>query len=371
MKLRKLNYSEHFVNNEKRNPWTLKNLILGDFNLIVGKNSTGKSRTLNTIANLANKVILANQIGISTGEWDITFETQDKKEFNYSLTLSNKKIIKEKITIDSKVILDRDSDKAEITQGRKKEIVNPPQDKLVLQVRRDTVAYPFFEDLIDWASNAHYFNFSTMEPNMIEVLVRSEGGLMKFPNLNVFPSLLDKMSEENIRTIVNDYKEIGFEIENASTEKVEQLDLPIEAKIVKITENGLSYPLKQFEMSSGLIKAFAQLVIIQHLLIENKGKDITLIIDDLCEGLDFERATSYAKILLKKLKGTNIQVIATTNDRFLMNTIDVKHWNILLRNNTQVTAYNAVNNEELFKNFEDTGLSNFSLLSSDFITKNE
>ena len=47
MKINKISY-------KKDEKWEYKNLELNDINLIVGKNATGKTRTLNSIVNLLN-----------------------------------------------------------------------------------------------------------------------------------------------------------------------------------------------------------------------------------------------------------------------------------------------------------------------------
>src|SRR5215831_4846768 len=55
--------------------WKLQKLLLGSVNLIVGRNATGKSKTLNVIGVLAS--LLAGERKPDTllsGEWDIVFE---------------------------------------------------------------------------------------------------------------------------------------------------------------------------------------------------------------------------------------------------------------------------------------------------------
>ena len=91
------------------------------------------------------------------------------------------------------------------------------------------------------------------------------------------------------------------------------------------------------------------------------------MIDDLCEGLDYERATKLGKLIFNKCKDTNIQLIATSNDSFLMDVVDIKFWNVLQREGKVVTAINIQTHEALFKKFKFTGLSNFDFFASDYI----
>ena len=62
-----------------------------------------------------------------------------------------------------------------------------------------------------------------------------------------------------------------------------------------------------------------------------------------------------------------VQLIASSNDSFLMDVVDISKWQIVRRKNSKLTVLNQTNTPELFKRFRMTGLSNFDLFSSDFI----
>ena len=83
-----------------------------------------------------------------------------------------------------------------------------------------------------------------------------------------------------------------------------------------------------------------------------RKKPATIVIDDLCEGLDYERATKLGKLVFNKCMNTNIQLIATSNDSFLMDVVDIKYWNVLQREGKTVTAINIQTHEALFKKFK-------------------
>ena len=93
------------------------------------------------------------------------------------------------------------------------------------------------------------------------------------------------------------------------------------------------------------------------------------MIDDFCEGIDYDRAIKLGKYLYQYCLANGIQLVAASNDNFLMDVVDVKYWNILQRNGDAVTAINIHNNPALFEKFDFTGLSNFDLFSSDFIAR--
>jgi hypothetical protein len=92
-----------------------------------------------------------------------------------------------------------------------------------------------------------------------------------------------------------------------------------------------------------------------------------IIVDDLCEGMDYERASKLGKYIYDTLESKNIQFIATSNDSFLMNAVDVKYWNILHREGNKIHSYNVTNSKEKFDKFKKTVLNNFDLFSSDFL----
>jgi hypothetical protein len=120
-------------------------------------------------------------------------------------------------------------------------------------------------------------------------------------------------------------------------------------------------------MSQGMYRAIALLIIVEKFIanIEN----CTILIDDLGEGLDFERSKKLTKLLFEKTKDRNMQLIIASNDRFLINTVDIKKINFLERTGHFVKAYNYENSKELFDEFQLTGLNNFDFFS-DQIFKN-
>ena len=46
-----------------------------------------------------------------------------------------------------------------------------------------------------------------------------------------------------------------------------------------------------------------------------------ILVDDIGEGLDYERASALIKLVVEKARGKSIQLIMATNDRFVMNSV--------------------------------------------------
>jgi hypothetical protein len=99
----------------------------------------------------------------------------------------------------------------------------------------------------------------------------------------------------------------------------------------------------------------------------SRKRPASIIIDDLCEGLDYDRATRLGRLIFDKCIDRQIQLIATSNDSFLMDAIDIEYWTILTRQGKTVEAMNRMTNSEIFDRFRFTGLSNFDFFSSDYI----
>jgi hypothetical protein len=94
-----------------------------------------------------------------------------------------------------------------------------------------------------------------------------------------------------------------------------------------------------------------------------------ILIDDIGEGLDYERSASLIKLIIKKVENTSIQLVMATNDRFVMNSVPIEYWSIIDREASHCKFYNQKNSAALFKDFELTGLSNFDFFSSGYFQR--
>lgn len=95
---------------------------------------------------------------------------------------------------------------------------------------------------------------------------------------------------------------------------------------------------------------------------------ITILIDDIGEGLDFERSSNLIKLLIKKAKklSNKIQLIMTTNDRFVMNSVPLDYWIVVDKELDRINFYSKETNREEFDNFELIGLNNFDFFSGEY-----
>ena len=71
------------------------------------------------------------------------------------------------------------------------------------------------------------------------------------------------------------------------------------------------------------------------------GQPAMLLVDDLCEGLDYNRSTKLGKLCFNMCQQLGIQLMASSNDSFLMDVVDLKYWNILRRVGNKVEIINS------------------------------
>lgn len=341
--------------------WVLQKIDLQEVNLLVGTNGTGKSKTLSYL-NLLRSYIKSGEFFIKDehGIWEISWLTDSNQILTYTLGVGLDEedldviISKESLFLETKILLQRQDDNScqvysEISQLI--ETFNPPVNELALLSRRDTKAYAYIENIIDWAKNSYELEFSSI--NMENETVQTES------NYEQYPKLFSKLSITHQKRIIVNWNSIGFKISNIEYESTGN------NHFLALTEEGLNTPIYQFDLSQGMMRYLCLLIYIEYLI--SKNKKATLLIDDLGEGLDYKRAIELGKMLFNLCKENNIQLIATSNDSFLMDVIDIDYWNVLERNGKVVSAINIVNSPKLFEDFRYTGLSNFDFFSSSYL----
>ncbi len=367
MKLKRIRYQEN-INTPKQNAWKLEDTFLKNLSLIMGKNSTGKSKFHRLITGLTQ--LITNQTKFSNGEWDADFSNGDDI-YKYCCSIKDGIIEEEKIVVNGKTKLVRNVSEAKLFSEIIKDfiIINPPKDKLVLHIRRDEKEYPFFENLYEWAENSVSYSFSSgLNPSSISLFMNT-AKLPDLPSLQLISEYWDKLESEDINKIIDDLNFVGFNIEKISKNLLQSIvHAAFSPKVLFIKEKDVKYPIPQPEMSSGMYGVLSLLMAIQYLLKARIEKGtISIFIDDLGSDLDFERANRLAKLLKVKTETADIQIVATTNDQFLANAVSLDEIVILARHGDTVSSFSNENKPKIFEEFELTGLNNFDLFSSDFL----
>jgi len=358
--------------------WKLENLHLKDVNLLVGRNAVGKSRTLTKIAHFGR--FIEQKTSLTGRDWRIKFIDDKKQLIDYKISLDPsdeliggekvklkvRKVLLEELKIDNELVLSRQYVEDEnISKANLKSYVTgefdevyPPNYKLVLHARRDTKNYPYLEEIILWAENCFGFKFGYANKYFASSLYNQSLTSPEFA-----PLFVRDFEEKDKRQIVTDINSLGYNINNIILDD-ENRSMPT----ITLSEEEIG-GIPQHELSQGLQRTLAILSYLQELI--SNRKPATILIDDLCEGLDYERAIKLGKLIFEKCKDSNIQLIATTNDNFIMDVVDIKYWNLLTREGSTVIAMNYDTHRQLFDDFRFTGLSNFDFFSSDYLEQKQ
>jgi energy-coupling factor transporter ATP-binding protein EcfA2 len=356
--------------------WKLEGLHLQSRNLIVGKNATGKTRTLNVISGLATQLAGLRPPPIS-GRYDVLFE-HEEKSLNYKIVVENNQVVAEQFSIDGDVKLIRGKGgEGQIWAEEIKRTIRfqTPLHELAAGVRRDTIQHPFLEPLYVWGSSVRHYHFGTkLGKDRLAVFAEKGNNLFDERDSNfvvpLFRQAVNEFQDQFTRAVIRDMGRLDYHIEELG------LKAPVSIRVVSgtpgeliglyVKERDLPGITDQYSMSQGMFRALSMLVQANYSQITKKATCI--LIDDIGEGLDFDRSCRLIDLLREKATESNIQLILSTNDRFVMNRVPLEEWSILQRKGNRVTVRNSENSREVFEEFKFTGLSNFSFLEMDFIS---
>ena len=375
MILQKVHYAQHEGNPQE---WRLQDLSLGPVNLLVGKNASGKTRALNILNGLARLVSGDSKLTYTSGNYSVHFE-HDGKSLQYILHYENTRVVAEQLTYDGRTYLDRGLNGIGkiYTQTLDNDIdFQTPDTDLAVVARRDSIQHGFIEPLYLWGKSARHFAFgSPLGKNMFPIYVKDKKGDFDPRNTNLVVEIykLGKQSfgEPFDTSIKDDMGRIGYEIEDIGLASPVSIsvseELPGDLLAVYVKEKGLLGVTDQHDMSQGMFRALS--VIIQINYSERTTSPSCLLIDDIGEGLDFDRSCALIKLLMDKTQRSRVQLVMSTNDRFVMNSVPLPAWSVLQRSGNLCRVYNYGNSKAAFDEFLFTGLNNFDFFATNFIAQ--
>ena len=337
----------------KEPEWELSALSpLGIVNLLVGRNATGKTRSIralqNVIAFMQTKKLLMAPRNLST-ELVFTDPVKDNWRMTYSFVVTNDMIEKESLVVNEKVLIKR----TKAVASYQKTTISPPPHKLVVQIRRDKEMFPEIEQLMTWVEGAVLVSCSDINSITISF------GPDDLGNPDRFSDMVDSLSPKEKKQVLAQAKALGYDLTSMETMASGNM------KYVMFKEKSVKSMFGDFQMSNGMLRVLYFLSFMQY--IKKNDKLSLLLVDDLGESLDYNRSVRLGKLVFDACAKDGLQLIASSNDAFLMDAVDISHWQILRRSGSKVTVINPANNQALFNDFRLTGLSNFDLFSSDFI----
>lgn len=375
MTLKKLSYSEY-----EGDPrcWSLESLDLEQANLVVGRNATGKSRLINVTTGLMG-LLAGTRVGaLDSGKYHAEFLIKNV-EYWYDVEFSDKKVQNERLTVDGVERLTRGLDgKGRIFYEKEGNYLEFEVDAsaIAIQARRDRLQHPFIVELSEWAASSATYNFGT-DFGRNTLMVATPGMAAK----EVSTSANEEDASNALSTYIEGFKRFGDSFDKAIIEDMAALGYPLREvhaeplppsiavtphgapfMVLTVIEDGIQARLPQIFLSQGMYRALALTIKLNWAVFT--GRQGLILIDDLGEGLDFERSCSAVEMTLRKAKGSNCQIVVTSNDRFVMNAVPLENWVVLHREGAVVKAFTARNSPEAFEDFRFTGLSNFDFFSS-------
>ncbi len=373
MRLKSVKYEEHFG---KPFEWKLDGLVLGNVNLLVGKNATGKTRTLNILANFAKMFVIDQKLRVQNAGYDLHFD-YDGKDYQYVVRIFDGSVTHEDVVIDGINLLERSpgpgSSKIFFDDERKKIKFRPPKDEIAAVARQDSLQHPFLEPLHEWAGAVRHYTFGdTLGKGHVAIPVKGGPDVDDRDSnqvFGVFRKALAAFGKVFTNAVIHDMKEMGYELEDivivpAESFKLVRDGIPTDILVLGIREKGVSCVVDQNQMSQGMFRAMSILIQVNYSQMADRANCI--LIDDIGEGLDFDRSTKLIEILRSKALASSFQLVMSTNDQFVMNHVPLDEWSVLQRDGSIVRVKNHVNSKEQFEYFKFVGMSNFTFFEMDF-----
>jgi energy-coupling factor transporter ATP-binding protein EcfA2 len=391
VKLYSLTYSQ---NTDEPKAWKIESLTFGPVNLLVGKNASGKTMALTIINALAKLLSGKGGLTFKSGNWDVMFQDGSQR-FHYILEVQAQKVVREEYTSPPRTYMKRTAGGRGHLLFRRPQKKRPtkktpqrgrmlpfqaPDSSLAAILRRDSIQHPFFERLFKWGKSVYCYSFgTTLGRDFLSVLKGEQADRPREARQNqltdahaiheVFREGETQFGEQYKQSILKDMKAVGYELEDVGLSRPVSVTLStplgIEPISIFVREKGIDGVLDQAEISQGMFRALAIIVHLNHAI--TTGQSSCVIIDDIGEGLDFERSCALIDLIVEKSKRANVQLIMSTNDQFVMNKVSLKEWSFLQRVPGATRVYNYANSQQLFDDFRFTGLNNFDFLTTGFV----
>ncbi len=370
MHLHSIQYGQ-FMGQSKE--WLLSKSSFNRISLIVGKNASGKTRTLNIISGLAN-LLRSESTVFGNGEYDVDFIFGEDK-YNFKITMDNYQVTRELLTCNEEELLVRDEEgKGTIytKEVDKRLKFNVSNDQIASVVKRDSEQHEFLEPLHLWAESVLHYRFADdIEKGTFIAFTKNAivQPRYKYHSIVLLKKGIDKFGEKFKSNILLDMKAVGYVINDVDIKQPDDVIItegpPVHCLYVQ--EEDLSCVTEQTSMSNGMFRALSLLIKLNYILLENQ--DYVLSVDDIGEGLDFNRSKDLVDLVINKARSKKMQLIMSTNDQFIMNGVPLDYWSIADRKGSTVNIINIDVEPEVFEKFKFVGLNNFEFFASEFYKK--
>lgn len=373
MRLRSLNYAQ-FEGQPKQ--WRLEGLSLENVNLLVGKNASGKSRTLSVINSLALLLSRMPKVSFISGNYDAVFG-DGEMELEYRLKYEQNQVTFEQFSLDGRRLLERGEHGIGRIWAEKNDDwmdFQAPEDQLAAVARQDSIQHSYFAHLHKWAQALYFYPFGTPLGHDRLAIIVKDAQVPFDPKdtgnvVAIFRRGVKDYGDRFKECVLSDMCDIGFPLTAVDTQPVELITItgPLSGPPVGlcVQEKALRGSTEQTDMSQGMFRSLS--VIIQITYAQMSSTPGSVLIDDIGEGLDFERSCRLIKLLVSKAERSSVQLIMSTNDRFVMNAVSLEAWSVLRRSGGDSRVFNYRNSRAKFDEFKFTGMNNFDFFAADFL----
>jgi hypothetical protein len=252
--------------------WNLDDFTFSKINLFVGKNASGKSRTISIIAALARQLCgIAKEVP-NSGFFDTVFQNNGDT-YHYILEYDSQEVQKEELFINDDKVLHRGGGgmgKIRFEETNQMMKFQTPPREVAVAARRDSIQHPFLKPLHDWAESLRYFQFGlglghhvlgmALKGIQIELDDRDTNQIVAIflAGVKQFPDVFKD-------AIKADMKAIGYDIEDLNIQRptsiiVTNIVPPIgEPAGLSVKERELPGPLDQYSLSQGMFRSLSLL----------------------------------------------------------------------------------------------------------------
>lgn len=376
--LRTLSYKE-----TQPQEWSVDSLVFGQINLLVGKNATGKTRVLNLIAGLARQ-LQADKLGVANSDYDAVFSV-DGEELRYRWRAKNRKVLDEGVWFRGEKKLDRNEKTLTLRYEEEQKSIShePSDDEISASARKDKLQHPFLLPLHDWGQSVRHYLFGSQLGKDHWAVIMSVPQEFDDRDQNrvvgIFRRAKKQFGDQYTDSLLADMNELGYPLTEIDATQPGHIEAGVpmspdgqvagQLNLVGVREQGVDEMYFQDTMSQGMFRALSVLIQVTYSQMAQRAHCI--LIDDIGEGLDFDRSSRLIEMLRRKAQQSRFQLIMTTNDEFVMNRVPLEEWSILQRRGSHISVRNIHNSRKMFEDFRFVGMSNFSFFEMDFANESE
>lgn len=355
--------------------WRLEPVEFGLLTLMVGKNATGKSRVLSVVVNLCSVLAGMRTTAYLSGTWHAELEV-DGVNYKIDLASDSGKVVEERLEVNGVERLRRGANgEGEIWFSKEQKNISfqMPESTFAICTKNDKLQHPFVAALSDWARGASFYPFGTdlgksLAMPMDDALEAAENAETSVKDANniveAYVRAFKRYGEAYDKAVISDMARLGYYLTDVSAAPLQDLPKnfgPRAPIVVYVTERDLGVRVPQIHLSQGMYRALALVIHLQWAIFS--GERRLFLVDDIGEGLDFDRATKLIELVVERAKALNIQAVLTSNDRFVMNAVPLEYWAVLSREKATVRAFTPKNSPKAFEDFKFVGLSNFDFFA--------